>query len=148
MSVCPFQSMQTIRKLKFFTVIHLAVIPAEVKILLKNRFRMLMISNNETPTVWLGPDLFAFVLFPCCKATTDMPLLLVLVKNFSNFGIENLIILRKSLCQIFMYRRLGYVKMFGRRPNGGAGFDHVHSQFAGSLLKCFRPMFPSDAVCC
>ena len=28
----------------------------------------------------------------------------------------------------------GYVKMLGSCPNGSASFDHVHSQFAGSLL--------------
>ena len=35
-----------------------------------------------------------------------------------------------------------------RSADSGTCFDHVHSQFAGSLLHSVRHINPSDAVCC
>ena len=46
-----------------------------------------------------------------------------------------------------MYSGFRNAKMLSGSPDGCAGFDNVHSQFAGSLLNRVCHIFPSDAVC-
>ena len=45
-----------------------------------------------------------------------------------------------------MYGGFGNAEVPGGGPDGGTGFNHVHSQFTGSLLNGVCHMLPSDAV--
>lgn len=79
-------------------------------------------------------------------AAPDVPFLFVFVQNFPNLKIQRIIALPQPFGQLFVDGRLGYAKPLGGRPDGGTGFNHVHSQFTGALLHCLFHGIPSDAV--
>lgn len=111
------------------------------------RTRTIYDTGKPSQTGW------AFVLFVsqifalCGHSTPDMPLGLVFVQNLPHLDVKVAVILRQPLGKIFMYRGFGDSEMFGSRPYSGASFNHVHSQFAGSLLNRICHSLPSDAVC-
>ena len=81
------------------------------------------------------------------KASADMPFLLVQVENLAYLYIQGMVILIQTLGQVLMYRGLGNAEVTGRSPDGGTGFDHVHSQFTGSLVQAIFHSAPLHAVC-
>ena len=75
----------------------------------------------------------AFV-FPLCRhPAPDVPLPLVFVQHLPGLGVQAGIALAQPLGQIFVHRGFGNAEMLGGGADRGAGFDHVHSQFTGSL---------------
>lgn len=48
---------------------------------------------------------------------------------------------------ILMYGGFGDTEVLCGGTNRGTGFDHVHSQFAGTLFHAVIHLVPSDAVC-
>ncbi len=90
---------------------------------------------------------FLFVFSFCCQTAPDMPLLFVQIQYLTHLQIQSVVILLQPVGKILMYRGFGNAEMPGGCPDGGTGFDHVHSHFAGPLLHWLRHWHPSDAVC-
>ena len=78
-------------------------------------------------------SVLAFV-FPLCRhSAPDVPLPLVFVQHLPGLGVQAGIALAQSLGQILVDSGFGNAEMLGGGADCGAGFDHVHSQFTGSL---------------
>lgn len=91
-------------------------------------------------------SVFTPVLAAGGHAAPDVALLFIEVKDLSNLDKEGRIALRQTLGQILVDGGFGDTKLLRCRAHGGSGFDHVHSQFTGSLLKVMFHRLPSDAV--
>ena len=63
-----------------------------------------------------------------------MPLGFVLLQDLSHLRKQGRVVSGQALDDIFMNGRFGDAEMAGSSPDSGAGFDDVHSQFAGSFL--------------
>ena len=92
-------------------------------------------------------SLFSLVFSPGGHAAPDVPLLLVDIQNLPDLKIQCIIVLLQPLGQVLMHRGFGDTEMPGGSPDGGTGFNHVHSQFTGPFLHWFCHRLPSDAVC-
>ena len=79
-------------------------------------------------------------------AAADVAFFLILIQDLTGLGIERIVILLQPLSQILMYRGFGDTEVPGGGPDGGTGFNDVHSQFTGALLNRFFHRLPSDAV--
>ena len=91
----------------------------------------------------IGPKQFAsgqkltcipFVFSAGCHAAPYVPLLLVGIQNLPNLLVENSVVPVKALGKVFVNGGLGDTKMFGGGADSCTCFDHVHSQFAGSVF--------------
>ena len=80
-------------------------------------------------------------------AAPDVPLLLVPVQDRSGLGVELGVVLMQPTGDVLVYGGFGNAEMPGGGPDGGTGFNDVHSQFTGSLLNRFCHIVTSDAVC-
>ena len=96
-----------------------------------------MICNKCPSPKGLGHNLFTFVFFSGGHATSNMPLLFVSVQYLPYLLVEYGIVICKPLRYVFMHRGLGNVVVFGSGADGSAGFNHVHSQLAGSFFQRF-----------
>ena len=96
-----------------------------------------MICNRAAPVLGLGHFLYAFIFLSGGHAATDMPFPFILIQNFPYLRIELRVMVFQTLGYIFVYRGFGNVKVFCCRSDSCAGFNHVHSQFAGSFLQRF-----------
>ncbi len=86
------------------------------------------------------------VFLPGGQAAPDVPLLLILVQNMPDLGIQGIAAQAQLLCQCLVDGGFGNAEVPGSGSDGGTGFDHVHSQFTGSLLQLSFHRLPSDAV--
>ena len=78
----------------------------------------------------------------CGHPAADVALPFVFVQNFPNLKVQRIIVLLQPLGQVFMHRGFGNAEVPGGGPDGGTGFDHVHSRFTGSLLNGVCHMLP------
>lgn len=76
-----------------------------------------------------------------------MSLLFILFQHLPHLPVQILIAPGQPLLQVLVYGGFGNAKMKCGDPHGGTGFNDVHSQCAGSLLKMIGQLPPSDAVC-
>ena len=95
----------------------------------------------------LGHSLFAFIYPSGGHSSTNMSFHLVQIQYFSYLHIQQGIALGKSQLNILVHGGFGNTKVFCSGTDCCAGFDDVHSQFAGSLLNGVTQLPPSDAVC-
>ena len=94
----------------------------------------------------LPSELAAFVLFSGSQTTADVAFLLVQIQDLPYLGIQCRIGSAQPLLQILVDRRFGYAEVLCGGADRGAGFDHVHSQPAGSLFNGICHGIPSVAV--
>ena len=90
--------------------------------------------------------LLSFIFFPCSQAASYVALGLIYVKNSTYLSVESGVILPQALGQVFVDGGFGNAKVAGGCPNGGIGFQYVHSQITGALLQVLFHRLPSDAV--
>ena len=76
-------------------------------------------------------------------STADVTLFFVGIKHLPYLPVKCPVTSRQSVLQILMYRGLGYSEFTGSTSYGRPGFDHVHSQFASSLINCIGHNLPS-----
>ena len=101
---------------------------------------------EKVPTIRSGP-LTAFVFPSCGHAAPDVPLLLVQIQYLPDLQVQAVVVLLQSAGQVLVDGGFGYSEVFCCGPDRGPGFNHVHSQFAGTLLHAVIHLVPSDAVC-
>ena len=93
---------------------------------------------------WTARDVyFPFVFLSCCHAAADMALSRVDVQDGADLGIKQAVALRQSLGKVLVDRGFGDAKMLRRSAHRSTGFDHVHSQFAGSFFDRVCHKLPS-----
>ena len=80
------------------------------------------------------PVINTLVLLPGGQAAPDMSLGLVGFQNLPHLRKQGGIILGQALDDVFVNGGFGDPKVPGSGPDCGAGFNDVHSQFAGSFL--------------
>ena len=66
-----------------------------------------------------------------------MPLLFVQIQNLPYLQIQGVVVLFQPVGKILMYRGFGDAEVLGGGSDGGAGFDYVHSQLTGPILRLF-----------
>lgn len=111
------------------------VTPVEVSIRLKNRFKMQMIykvMTQQQSWVITLPASYRTVFFSGGYSAADMSLRFVTVQDHPNTIIEPLVILWKTVADIFMDGGFGNSEMFCRSTHCCLILNDVHSQFAGS----------------
>jgi len=96
-----------------------------------------MICSTLPQSGGLGQILYTFVLFPCGYSTADVPFPFVLIKYLAYLLIEHRVIMFETLGNVFMYCGFGDMVVFCGGADCCSGFNHVHSQFAGSFLQRF-----------
>jgi hypothetical protein len=78
--------------------------------------------------------LFPFVFLPGGQATPDVTFPFILIQHLPDLAVQSRAAPGQAGLQILMYRGFGDSEVLRRRADGGSGFNHVHSQFAGALL--------------
>lgn len=79
----------------------------------------------------------------CGHTAADMALFFVFIQDFPNLIIEIPVTVGESVLKILMHGRFGDTEFLRGSSDGCSGFDHVHSQFASSLINCVRHNLPS-----
>ena len=107
-----------------------------------------MIYNEKIPSrfCW-GSLLFPFIFPSGGKTAPDVSFGFVLFQDLSDFFVQQGICFLKPVLQIFVDSGFGDAEVICGGAHRGAGFDDVHSQFAGSLVNVVVHVAPSDAVC-
>ena len=96
-----------------------------------------MIYNGNATEYSVASFLFSFILPSGSQAAADMAFLFIHIQNFPDLQIQGVIVLFQPLGNILMYRGFGNAEVLGGRPDRGTGFDYVHSQLTGPVLRCF-----------
>ena len=86
-----------------------------------------MIFNKSPNRTRLGRNSLSFVFLPGGETASDVALQFVSVKDFADLFIQRFIALGKSLLQILVDSRFGYVEVLGGGTDCGACLDDVHS---------------------
>ena len=81
-----------------------------------------------------GLYLFSLVFSPGGHAAPDMPLLFVDIQHLPHLPIKGAVVLGQPLGNVLMYRGFGNSEMLCGGTDCRAGFNHVHSQLAGSVF--------------
>ena len=87
------------------------------------------------------------IFFLRCHAAADMSLCLVDIEHFSCLPLQRRIDCRKTVGNVFMYRRFRYAKRFGSLPHGGIVFDDVIRDFDRALFDIFSHKITPALLC-
>ena len=80
-------------------------------------------------------------------SAADVAFLLVLIQHRPGLGVELGMDPAQAAGDVLVDSGFGNAEVSGGGPDGGTGFNDVHSQFTGSLLHWFCHIATSDAVC-
>jgi hypothetical protein len=83
----------------------------------------------------LKGGLTALILVFCGQTATDVSLTLVFVQYFSDLTIQPLVALWQPNLKVFVNGGFGNPKVACGGAYSGSVFNHVHSQFAGSVFN-------------
>lgn len=87
------------------------------------------------------------IFLPRRHPASDMPLLLVHIKNCTHFGGHRRVELCETLCNIFMYRTLADSKFFRRLPDRRLVFNDIICNTQYPLFYIFfQGRTPEDTV--